>query len=230
MKFSIVLPCYNEEQNIQETLDNVFAWIEKQNFDVEVVIVNDGSEDKTEDVLNALQATYSFDVLHHSENKGYASALITGLDHATGDVVGFMDSDGQFHAEDFSRLLQHSNRYSCVIGRRKKRADPALRSLTALCYGLLVKTALHILVRDINCGMKIMKRDVWQKCKPTCATGALFNAELFLHLKQHRIKWHQVDVHHFPRKHGHPTGLDPQVILCMFKELRLLRKQKNSAS
>lgn len=228
MNLSIVLPCYNEEENIPHTIADVSGWMNEKKYEGEIIAVNDGSADTTGKVLEGLLQKYPrLKVLHHAHNKGYGEALITGLDVATMDIIGFMDSDGQFHAEDFDNLLLYIHEYDFVTGRRSRRADPFIRSVNAFLYGSLVKIALRIFVRDINCGMKIFKRSIWQTVRPRCASGALFNAEVFLRAKGNSIAWKQVSVPHFPRTAGSQTGAKISVILRMFLELFQLRSRYN---
>lgn len=211
-------------------MDDAIAWMRTSDIDGEVIVVNDGSTDGTAEVLRDLERTFDrLIVVTHEENKGYGAALCTGFDRATKEFVAFMDSDGQFHAEDFDRLIPHLSKYDVVIGRRRHRADPLMRKVNAKMFGLLSCAVLGIWVRDINCAMKIVTRDAWQVGHPRCSTGALFNAELFYRLKQHKIAWHQVDVRHFPRLHGVQTGAQLGVILRMFIEMVKLRLCKRSA-
>lgn len=229
MKFSIVLPCYNEQENILNTLGDITEWTSGKDFETEIIAVNDGSVDATADMLQkASQKDARIRVLNHPHNRGYGAALVTGLDAAAGDVIGFMDSDGQFKAEDFDLLLPHIDAYPCVIGRRQKRADPVMRSVNALCYGLLVKVVLMVRVRDINCGMKIFRREIWPVIRPEFATGALFNAELLYRMTRARLGWRQINVQHYPRRFGTPTGANPAVILKMFVDLFKLRLRSDS--
>lgn len=224
MSISIVLPCYNEAPNLPNTLADVFGWLKTKDFEYEVIAVNDGSSDDTQAVLERLQEQYEqLVIVAHTENKGYGNALISGLDEAQMDIFAFMDSDGQFRAEDFDKLLPHMSEYALVTGRRSRRADPLIRKLNALLYGTLVKIALRVYVRDINCAMKMFTKDVWSTLHPRIASGALFNAELFLRAQGAGIKWHQVPVEHYPRVAGTQTGAKLSVILKMFGELFKLR-------
>ena len=188
----------------------------------------------------------------HPQNLGYGAAVRSGCDAATTDLIAFMDSDGQFDPRDFERLLpflkdggqmgyslppggrvtrpndpvrigRGERGYDVVVGRRRKRADPFLRKCNAKFFGLLSWVFLGIWVRDVNCAMKVFRRDVWQRCCPTVATGALFNAEFFYNLKRAGIRWHQVDVAHYPRRSGKQTGANMRVILRTLRELWELR-------
>ncbi len=227
MDMSIVLPCYNEEQNITNTVNDVSSWMQGRSIGGEIIVVNDGSTDGTGRVLESLKASHpNLRVIDHHRNSGYGAAVRTGCDSATMEIIGFMDSDGQFHAEDFDALLPYLSQFSFVTGRRKHRADPFMRKMNAKLFGLLSFVVLGIWVRDINCALKVFTKETWKRVRPTHSTGALVNAEVFYNLKRQNIPWHQVDVSHYPRVHGTQTGANLSVILNMFREMLALKRSK----
>lgn len=226
---SIVLPCFNEELNIERTVFDVAEWLKTKSDAWEIVVVNDGSLDGTAAVLSRLTARLpELRIVRHERNRGYGAAVRSGCDAAQGEIIGFMDSDGQFQAADFDRLLPHLTEYAFVTGRRRKRADPPLRRLNAKLFGLLAWAVLGIWVRDINCAMKVFTRETWRRTHPTHSTGALINAEMFYLAKHAGIPWFVVDVPHAPRKFGTQTGARLSVILRMFQELWKVKKMKNA--
>lgn len=232
---TIVLPCFNEEGNIAQTVGAVQAWMREQDMRGEIIVVNDGSTDSTGEILRRMQNGPSpqpspagrggLRVITHPTNLGYGAAVRSGCDAATSDVIGFMDSDGQFDPKDFDRLLPFLDMYDVVVGRRRTRADPFLRKLNAKLFGILSWALLGIWVRDVNCAMKVFRQSAWRRARPVVTTGALLNAEFFYNLKRAGIRWHQVDVSHYPRRVGKQTGANPRVILRMFRELWQLRRQ-----
>ncbi len=260
---TIVLPCFNEEGNIAQTIGAVRAWMVESGRGGEIIVVDDGSTDGTGVILERLQREENSStpspvssphgrgsllrVLTHPQNLGYGAAVRSGCDAATTDLIAFMDSDGQFDSRDFDRLLPYVSLplggrarergsenssplgrgapFDVVVGRRRRRADPFIRKCNAKFFGLLSWVFLGIWVRDVNCAMKVFRRDVWQRCRPTVATGALFNAEFFYNLKRQGIRWKQVDVSHYPRRSGKQTGANPRVIVRTLRELLLLRRQ-----
>ena len=225
MQLSIVLPCFNEEANIAATIADVDAWMQRRSITGEIIAVNDGSTDDTGVVLQHITASFRrLRVVTHPTNRGYGAAVRSGCDAVTTEWIGFMDSDGQFHTEDFDHLIRMSDDASIVVGRRRKRADPFMRKVNAKCFGFLSWLMLGVWARDVNCAMKIFRRDVWQRIRPTVATGALFNAELFARARKQGIAWAQVDVEHYPRQRGQQTGANPLVILRTLRELWVLRK------
>ncbi len=221
---SIVLPCFNEAQNIERTVRDTVAWLQPKKEAWEIVVVNDGSRDGTDAILEKLaQEIPTLRVVTHERNKGYGAAVRSGCDAAKGTVIGFMDSDGQFDPRDFDLLLPKLLETSFITGRRRKRADPFLRKLNAKLFGLLSWIALGIWVRDINCAMKVFTKEAWEIMRPRHSTGALMNAEMFLRAQNAGIRWIVVDVRHAPRKFGAQTGANLSVILRMFRELWTLK-------
>ncbi|MDD4286903.1 MAG: glycosyltransferase family 2 protein [Candidatus Peribacteraceae bacterium] len=244
MRLSIVLPCYNEEHNIEGTIQDLRSWGAQEGVELEIVAVDDGSTDGTWGILQRLAGeTSRIRLVRHERNLGYGSAVRAGCDAAmdapitrslppggergSGEdhFIGFMDSDGQFKAEDWSKLLPFLGEYQFVTGRRLHRADPFIRKVNAKLFGILTFLVLGVWIRDINCAMKVWRRDLWPRIRPVHATGALINAEMFYRLHRLGIPWKTVPVHHYPRLKGVQTGAHLGVIFRMFRDLLALRRE-----
>ena len=228
---SLVLPCFNEERNIEHTIREAQEWFAHEHIDGEIIVTDDGSTDGSLAVLCRLQQEMpNLKVVHHDANRGYGAAVRSGCDQAQKGWIAFMDSDGQFHAHDLSRLLPLASSADYVTGIRKKRADTFHRRLNSWLYNMLVRVMLSVPVSDVNCGMKIFRRSIWSSIRPMYATGALVNAEMFCALEASRIPWKATVVPHYPRLAGNPTGAKPRVILRMFKELWHLKRARRLAA
>lgn len=228
MTLSIVLPCYNEQENIAAAVRDVHAWMNDAKIDGEIIVVNDGSKDASADILHKLQQEIpSLRIVTHEKNQGYGIAVRSGLDAASREWIGFMDSDMQFKAKDFELLFPYTNEYSFVSGRRAHRADPFMRNAFGKVLGGMNVLVFGLWVRDVNCAMKIFKKEIWPKIRPTHGVEKLFNTEIFLRLKRNGIKWKTVNVPHYPRTAGSPTGGSVRVIIRMFQELLRLRLVKD---
>ncbi len=222
---SLVLPCYNEEDNVPVTVRACLAWLARTGMDGEVIAVDDGSRDRTGALLDAMaKEDTHLRVIHNTKNQGYGGAIRAGCDTATKEVIAFMDSDGQFKPEDLEKLLPLLETHRFATGRRRKRADSFIRNMFGKVLGLMNWIVLGLWVRDVNCGMKCYFRDLWPSIRPTVGYEKLFNTEMFLRLKMQGIEWAQVDVPHYPRTAGNPTGAKLYVIVNMFKELWALKK------
>lgn len=223
ISFSLILPCYNEEGIIEKTIRSTLEWASQAAVDFELIVVDDGSADRSAAILQKIAAEDGrIRVIRHEHNQGYANAIRTGIDCAIKTYAGFMDSDGQFSAEDFSLLIPLLQEADFVSGVRTERADPGHRKMNSAVYNFVIRTVFGVTAADIDCGMKIFKRSIWPSVRPTIAHGPLLNGELYLHLKERKICQRQIPVRHFPRTTGKATGAAPRVILRAFYELFLL--------
>src|SRR5690242_16337196 len=133
---SAVLPAYNEEAIIERTVRHVASVLRGLVDDFEVIVTNDGSRDRTADVLRRLQE--SEPVLHlrvvtHERNRGYGAALASGFDAASKDLIFLTDGDKQFDVAELKDFLPAMDAQTdLVIGWRRNRADPFMRKLNAL--------------------------------------------------------------------------------------------------
>lgn len=221
---SIALPCFNEEGNVEETIRNLTAWLDADGVEGEIIAVDDGSTDRTRERLEALaRSEPRLKIVVHPQNLGYGAAVRSGLDAGSAEWIAFMDSDGQFRAEDLARLLPVTEEADVVTGRRRERADPWGRRLLMRCFRAANRWLFGVRVDDINCAMKLIRRRVWPRIRPCVTTGALFNLEMFSRMKIHGVAWCQVDVEHYPRRAGAQTGAQPQVLLRAAREMLLLR-------
>ncbi len=229
MTLSLVLPCFNEEENIETTVASALAWFERAKIDGEVIVVNDGSSDGSAKILERLSDKNPMvRIVTHEVNQGYGLAVRSGCDAASKDTIAFVDSDGQFHFEDLEKLIPHLDQYDFVPGRRRKRADSFMRNIFGKILGCLILVVFGLWIRDVNCGMKIFRADTWKKIRPLYGTEKFFNTELYLRLKKQGIMWKQIDVPHYPRAGGTPTGGSGRVIFGMIKEILDLRRKLNS--
>ncbi len=229
MEISVVLPCFNEEKIIGKTIQSIFEWFDDFSIDGEVIVVNDGSQDGTKKVLEREVTTYKrLIVVTNQINQGYGSAIRRGCDEASGDNICFMDSDGQIDIKDLSKLLPLLKEYHFVSGIRENRADPIFRLINSELYQCFVKITLGIRAKDFECGLKVFKKSVWKLIRPKYATGAFFDAELYFNLKKNQIAFAEVNINHFPRKRGRPTGARFSVIIKTFRDFfNLISSEKN---
>lgn len=224
---SVVMPAYNEEDIIEEVARKCATYLETVCPDYEVVIVNDGSKDRTGEILDKLHAENPKIRPIHQENKGYGGALQAGFKNAHKGYVFFMDSDNQFDIHEMDRLIPHLANVDVVLGYRKDRQDHLGRKFNALGWKTLVNLLFQLGVKDIDCAFKIFKHDKLQLALPE-SEGAMINTEMLVKLKRRGVKWVEVPVTHYPRVGGKATGANLKVIAKAFKELlKLHGKLKN---
>jgi glycosyltransferase involved in cell wall biosynthesis len=226
-ELSVVLPAYNEEANIERVVRSCVAYLEARMPDYELLVVNDGSHDRTGEILNRLQNELPrLRPLHHPQNRGYGAALRTGFDAASKRFVFYMDGDGQFDISDLDHLLPlATDEDHIVTGFRIERRDPFVRRLNAKLFGgWLVRIMLGVRVRDLNCAFKLIPKKVFERIVLE-SPGALINAELYGRAVRKGFGIKEVGVHHYPRPAGVQTGAHLRVIIRAFYDLFRLRRK-----
>ena len=216
---SVIFPSFNEEANIRAVVEDACRIIPKFAPVFEIVVVNDGSKDRTGEICDDLAVEFSnVRVVHHAGNKGYGAALKTGIERARYDVIFFTDSDGQFDLREVTTLLEQMDAYDIVAGYRARRHDPPHRLLFAWGWNILVRSVLRTKIRDIDCAFKAFNRHVFNRIQVQSA-GAMVNTEIFAQASAFGMTVKEVPVSHFPRRHGEPTGANIAVISKAFREL-----------
>ena len=216
---SIFFPAYNEETNIKYTVLGAKKVTEKLFSDFEIIIINDGSTDRTGKIADKLaQKHQEVKVVHHKPNRGYGGALISGFKQAKKELVFFSDADLQFDLKEIKNLLFYIDRYDIVIGYRNPRKDPPLRILNAFGWKLLNRILFDLKIKDIDCAFKLFRQKVIRSIKIE-SKGAMVSAELLIKLRDKGYKFKEVPVKHLPRISGKPTGAKLKVIIKAFKEL-----------
>lgn len=221
-KLSLVLPAHNEAENLEPVIQRVLRVLPNVVRDFEVIIVDDGSRDGTGELADKLAAEHSqIQVVHHDVNRGYGSALRSGFDAATGDLIMFMDSDRQFDIGDITALLPYVPHYDIVAGYRIRRRDPLYRRVYAKLFDFAVWVLFGIHMRDVDCAFKIYRADLI-KAMPLTMPGALINTEMLAFARRMGASLVEVGVNHYPRTAGQQSGGSPRVVLrAMGETVRL---------
>lgn len=222
---SIILPSHNEEANIEKAIRSALATLERLTRQHEVIVVNDGSRDSTAEIVRRIgEETKAVRLINHERNLGYGAALRVGLRSALHDLIFFTDSDLQFDLEEFSHLLEWTDRYDIVAGYRRKRKDSLYRRFLGWGWTFLIRCLFGLRVKDIDCAFKIFRRKVIDSI-PIDSVGAFINSEILIRAKTLGFSLKQIPVTHYPRSAGKPTGARPKVIWKAFSDLiRLYRE------
>ena len=215
-QLSFFFPAHNEEANIEGLVAEAIESLPAIAETFEIIVVNDGSRDRTQVLADELTAANPGVVraVHHSTNLGYGAALRSGFAAARYELVAFTDGDRQFRVEDLARLTERlaaPDRPDVVVGYRIKRADPLVRTLYARAYRLANRLFYGLTVTDVDCACKLFRREALEGVQVE-SDGAFFSAELLIKLRGAGRSIVEVGVPHYPRTAGSPTGARPQVI------------------
>ena len=225
LSLSVFFPCYNEEANVENTTRAAIKALQRIADDYEIIIVDDGSKDRTGEIADRLAAELPHvRAVHNRPNLGYGGALQRGFREAKKTWVFYTDGDGQFDFEEIAKLLPLLEQYDIVSSFRLDRKDPVMRKINGFGWTMLVNLALDLRLRDIDCAFKMYPRKLFDEIEMR-SMGALIDAEILA--RAHRLGYTigQIGVHHYSRTAGHQTGANFKVIAKAFKELFVRRRE-----
>jgi glycosyltransferase involved in cell wall biosynthesis len=216
---SVFFPCYNEQDNITRTVEQALAVLEKLNIGFEIIIVDDGSCDRTGRIADEIAGRNGMvKVVHHQTNLGYGAALKSGFKAAAKELVFYTDGDGQFDIGELPPLLPLIEQYDIVSCYRLNRQDNLVRKINGWCWTKLVCLLFGMKIRDIDCAFKLYKREIFDNIELS-SSGALIDTEILARAMRRGYSITQRGVRHYPRTAGKQTGANLAVILRAFKEL-----------
>ncbi len=208
MKISSVLPAYNEELNIEKSIFSNINFFENNNIlDWEIIVINDGSTDKTKSIVeNIVLIDKRIKLINHKVNKGYGETLYSGLSNTKFEWVFITDSDLQFYINDLKNFIPLSKEYSFIQGIRGKRSDSKFRIFLGKVYKTIINIFFNIPVSDPECSFRLFKRNLIEDINIICS-GPMVPIELILGAKTNNAIFKEVEVRHRSRKFGETNAL-----------------------
>lgn len=199
MDYSVVIPVYNERDNLELLLNSLTEVMDSLQKEYEIICVNDGSRDGSDEVLRALKRKYEqLGVVEFERNCGLTAALDAGFSMAQGDIVITLDADMQNDPQDIPKLLKQIGDYDVVCGVRSGRHDPWLRIVSSRIANYIRNKITGENITDVGCTLRAYKRKFLSRLK-------LFDGMYrFLPtlLKWEGTKVVEVEVDHHPRLYG----------------------------
>lgn len=160
---SLVIPAYNEDGSIETLYAEITAAVSELNLEYEIIFVNDGSKDRTQEVIDELYKTdpRHIKIIEFRSNFGKAAALRAGFEMAKGDIIAQLDADLQDNPKELTKFIQKINEgYDMVVGWKQNRKDSFIKNKTSKLFNgatnFISKAKLH----DHNCGFKVYKSEV----------------------------------------------------------------------
>jgi glycosyltransferase involved in cell wall biosynthesis len=223
-RLGVAFLAYNEEGAIEKTVhEAVMALTAIAGLDWRVLVVNDGSRDRTGEIAEALAAKdRRVLVVHHDGNKGYAVATETALRNTPGEVVMVVDGDGQHTMADAPLFLDAIDRGADVVfGWKKKRNDPWPRLVLSKGLNTLSRWILGSPLHDINGGCRAFRRDVARRIEIRHRINFVGD-EIFARCRIAGWKVAEVVVRHFPREAGQSIHRPWKMLGTISRVLRYL--------
>ena len=205
---TIVIPAYNEEERLVPTLDRVLAFCTDSRWNAEIIVVNDGSRDRTPDIVRTYEQTGIVRLLENPGNRGKGYSVRNGVLSATGEFILFTDADMSSPIEEAPKLLQAlADGADIAIGSRWARSElqtrrqSVLRQFLGRVFNLLLRLLLRLDFKDTQCGFKAFRRDAARAVFPLQRVeGWGFDPEILFLADQFGFRMVEV-----PVRWGHDT-------------------------
>jgi len=220
---SAVFPAYNDGGTIASMVAAAKIALIQVSDNYEIIVVNDGSQDYTSQVLDELAAKYpELRVIHHSTNRGYGAALRTGFLHAKSEWVFYTDGDSQYNPLELVDLVAGLREDVDVVnGYKLSRNDSLLRIMIGRLYHYFVKIFFGIPIRDVDCDFRLIPKKILDEIKLESESGAIC-LELVKKIGDAGYVFAEVPVHHYSRKYGTSQFFSPRRIMRTFRQLAIL--------
>ncbi|MEO8209244.1 MAG: glycosyltransferase family 2 protein [bacterium] len=231
ISLSVFFPAYYDEKNIGKVVTSALKVLKELKLkDYEVIIIEDGSPDKTAEVADELAAKFDkVRVIHHKKNMGYGATLKEGFLSAKLEYVFYTDGDNQFDLEELKRFVALLPYSDIIVGYRKHKQYSLYRKFTSLSYNYLLRLLFDIHYWDIDCAFKIFPTKLFKEIKIE-SVDAFIDAEIMLEAQRKGYTTTEIGVIHLPRVDGISTGARPSVIFKTIGEVLAYRKKYNKKS
>ena len=217
---SAFFPCYNDERTIAGLVREADAQLRCATDDYEIIVVDDGSRDRSAAVLAELAREMPrLKVVTHPVNRGYGGALRSGFAAATKEVVFYTDGDGQYDVKELPIVLALLvDDTDFVNGMKMTRSDPAYRVFAGNLHKFVMRWAFWLPIDDVDCDYRLIRRAVLDRLELRSNSGSIC-VELVKRAERAGASFRQVSVRHYPRQFGSSQFFRPGRILRTYVEL-----------
>ena len=200
---SIFFPAYNDGGTIASLVLTARRAAQQLTSDFEIIIVNDGSADRTPEIADELARTYpEVRVIHHTQNRGYGGALRSGFAAARKELIFYTDGDAQYDPAEVATLWRRfANDVDLVNGYKISRSDPLHRIVIGRIYHYTVKILFGLRVRDVDCDFRLLRRSIFDRIQLEHNSGVIC-LEMMKKIQDAGFRIAEVPVHHYHRAYG----------------------------
>lgn len=198
-QFTIVVPVYNEEDNLLRVETELLAYTKIATRTTKILFVNDGSKDKSQQIIEDIcTRNPEFSFISFKDNRGLSAAIKAGFDYTETELVGYIDSDLQTAPNDFNLLLEHIGPNDLVTGVRANRKDSFVKNMSSKIANGIRRSFTHDGMDDTGCPLKVIKTDFAKRIPMFKGLHRFLPAMILL--QNGTVK--QIPVQHFPRVAG----------------------------
>lgn len=201
MYLSLVIPVFNEEKRLPKNLPQIIKYLKKQNYSWEIIVINDGSIDRTEDIAKKLLKNIAHQLVGYADNKGKGAAVKTGILLAKGKYIVFTDIDLSTPISELPKILQALKTHEIAIGVRRHpqsqviRHQPFLREFLGQIFTKLTNYLVAPGIYDVTCGFKgFQKEAAYRLFRKSTIEGWAFDAEIIFLARKNKYRIAQIPV------------------------------------
>src|SRR3989344_933698 len=199
---SIVVPAFNEKENIHELLSRISLSLGSRNIPYEIIVIDDHSTDGTWELLEQEQNNFPLKIYRKLGKKGKAYSLIEGFSQASGDILAMIDADLQYPPEAIGQMAEALGDCDIVIANRSKYKTPAARKYLSYTFRYLFGRLLFQIGCDVQSGLKVFNREVFEGTKFTPRSAWVFDLEFLIRAKEAGFRPKIYDINFIPRRNG----------------------------
>ncbi|MEM9553070.1 MAG: glycosyltransferase family 2 protein [Acidobacteriota bacterium] len=221
---TILFPVYNDEATVAEVARKSLEILGRFASEWEVIIVDDGSPDRSGEIADGLAERYpEVRVIHHEGNRGYGQAIRTGFASARFEWICFTDGDDEYDVFDLTKLVPHLDSYDLIITFRYIKLYSTFRVFVSWTYNRLVRWLFDTRYRDISTGLRLIRKELASELDLE-STSPFIGAEIAIKamLKGYRVG--EVGIQTFPRNFGRGQTTTPANILATILDMFKIRR------
>jgi glycosyltransferase involved in cell wall biosynthesis len=216
---SLFFPVYRDERTVRTVAEKALRLLSSLDVPFEIVIVDDGSPDKSGMIADELARQHpEVKVVHHPANLGYGAAVKSGVAACRHDLVCMTDGDDEYEVEDFRKLFKLKDRYDLIITFRYRKIYSNTRIFVSWVYNVLLRFFFRTPFRDVSTGLRLVRRVVLEDVELE-STSPFVGAELAIKamLKGYRVG--EVGIQTFPRSFGSGSSTSVPNILATIRDM-----------
>ena len=220
---SVFFPAYNDEKTIGTLVSQALNLLPSLTDNYEVIVINDGSADATQRVLEDLARKSKYlKLIKHEQNLGYGMALRSGFSHTTKELIFYTDGDGQYDVREIPKLLRlMTDDCQVVNGYKIARSDAVYRKIAGGIYNRVAHLLFDLPIRDVDCDFRLIKRSAISSIELTSSGGTIC-VELIYKLRRNGCAFAETPIYHYPRRHGHSQFFTIRRVAQTARELGLM--------
>lgn len=226
IRVSFFFPVYKDEATVREVAMRAMSMLRRITDAYEIIIVDDASPDNSGKVADEIAREYAEEVrvIHHSHNRGYGAALMTGIEAARYEWICMVDGDSEYDVLDLEKMLRLRTFYLLIIGFRYKKLYSARRIFISYVYNMVLRWMFRTPFRDISTGIRAFHRSILDDIRIT-SDSPFFGAELVIKAMLRGYPVGEIGIQTFPRSFGTGSAVSVRNIMLTIRDMMRVRRE-----